>query len=83
MKIGENSSLSLDELKGALLTDEHGAEFRIIGFYVGLGDVTDVLVSIMGYDEEGNLEKDNISGVSLSSIKNWSIQLQRLQEIQA
>ena len=77
MKIGETSSLSLDELKGALLTNEHGAEFRIIGFYVDLRDATEVLVSIMGYDEEGNLEKDNICGVYLSSIKKWRIQLQR------
>ena len=76
MQIGANSSLSLNELKGALVTNEHGAEFRIHDFYVNLDDATKVLVSIRGYDDEGNLE-DGSCGVYLSSLKNWSIQLQR------
>ena len=76
MQIGKNSSLSLNELKGALVTNEHGAEFRIHDFYVNLDDATKVLVSIRSYDDEGNLEDDSC-GVELSSLKNWSIQLQR------
>ena len=36
MQIGKNSSLSLNELKGALLRNEHGAEFRNHDFYVNL-----------------------------------------------
>jgi len=76
MKIGKDSSLSLNELKGALITNEHGMEFRIHDFYINLDDATNVLVDIRGYDEEGNLE-DYSSGVYLSSIKNWTIQLQR------
>jgi len=76
MKIGKNSSLSLNELKGALITNEHGMEFRIHDFYINLDDATNVIVDIRGYDEEGNLE-DYSSGVYLSSIKNWTIQLQR------
>ena len=76
MQIGANSSLSLNELKGALIKNEHGMEFRIHDFYVNLDDATKVLVSIRGYDDEGNLE-DESTGIYLSSIKNWSIQLQR------
>jgi len=76
MQIGKDSSLSLNELKGALITNEHGMEFRIHDFYINLDDATNVLVDIRAYDEEGNLE-DYSSGVYLSSIKNWTIQLQR------
>ena len=76
MQIGKNSSLSLNELKGALLRNEHGAEFRIHDFFVQLDDATKVLVSMREYDDEGNLE-DGSCGVYLSSLKNWSIQLQR------
>ena len=76
MQIGANSSLSLNELKGALVTNEHGAEFRIHDFFVQLDDATKVLVSIREYDDEGNLE-DRSCVVYLSSLKNWSIQLQR------
>ena len=70
MQIGKDSSLSLNELKGALLRNEHGAEFRIHDFFVQLDDATKVLVSIREYDDEGNLE-DGSCGVYLSSLKNW------------
>tara|TARA_B100000424_G_scaffold95313_1_gene71693 strand:+ start:56 stop:301 length:246 start_codon:yes stop_codon:yes gene_type:complete len=76
MQIGKDSELSLNELKGALLRNENGAEFRINDFYVNLDDATKVLVDIRGYDEDFNLEKFS-TGVYLSDIKNWSIQLQR------
>ena len=76
MKIGEDSSLSLNELKGALISNEHGMEFRIHDFFVKLDDATNVLVAIRGYDDDGNLE-DYSCGVYLSSLKNWTIQLQR------
>ena len=75
MKIDKHSSLSLNQLKGALLTNEHGVEFRIHDFFVNLDDATKVLVSIKEYDDEGNLE-DETCGVYLSAIKNWTIQLQ-------
>ena len=76
MQIGKDSSLSLNELKGALVFNEHNVEFRIYDFYVNLDDATKVLVDIRGYDEDFNLEKFS-TGVYLSDIKNWSIQLQR------
>ena len=75
MQIGKDSSLSLNELKGALITNEHGMLFRIHDFFVKLDDATNVLVAIRGYDDDGNLE-DYSSGVYLSSIKNWKIYLQ-------
>ena len=76
MQIGKDSSLSLNELRGALLLNEHNAEFRIHDFYVNLDDATKVMVSIKKYDVEGNLEMYSC-GVELASLKNWSIQLQR------
>ena len=76
MQIGKDSSLSLNELKGALLRNEHGAEFRIHDFFVNLDDATKVMVAIREYDEEGNLEDDSCA-VELALLKNWSIQLQR------
>ena len=75
MQIGKDSSLSLNELKNALVINEHGMEFRIHDFFVKLDDATNVLVAIRGYDDDGNLE-DYSSAVYLSSIKNWKIYLQ-------
>ena len=46
MKIETNSSISLNVLRGALLTNEDGAEFRIHDFSVELDNLTEVLVSI-------------------------------------
>ena len=52
-----------------------GAEFRIQEFTVQLDDVTNVLVSLAGYDEEdGELVVE--ASISLSSIESWTIQLQ-------
>tara|TARA_A200000159_G_C7227379_1_gene298721 strand:- start:70 stop:315 length:246 start_codon:yes stop_codon:yes gene_type:complete len=76
MQIGKDSSLSLNELKGALLFNENNAEFRIRDFYVNLDDATKVMVALREYDEEGDL-MDGSCGVYLADIKNWSIQLQR------
>ena len=76
MQIGKDSSLSLNELKGAILLNEHNVIFRIRDFYVNLDDATKVMVAIKEYDEEGNL-MDGSCGVYLSSLTKWSIQLQR------
>ena len=76
MQIGKDSSLSLNELKGALLRNEHGAEFRIHDFYVNLDDATKVMVSLDKSDVYGDFELHSC-GVELASLKNWSIQLQR------
>ena len=74
MKIKGDSCLPLAALKGALLTNENGTEFRIHGFEVCLDDVTDVIVSLREYDEDGEL-LDGTIGVSFASINAWTIQL--------
>ena len=76
MQIGKDSSLSLNELKGALVFNEHNVEFRIHDFYVNLDDATKVMVSLQKSDVYGDFEMHS-TGVELASLKNWSIQLQR------
>tara|TARA_B100000614_G_scaffold246200_1_gene251988 strand:+ start:2994 stop:3230 length:237 start_codon:yes stop_codon:yes gene_type:complete len=75
MKIEKNSSLSLNQLKGALLTNEDGAEFRIHDFTVLLDNLSEVIVEIKEIDNEGNLD-DEIIGLVFSSLKKWTIQIQ-------
>ena len=75
MRIKENSFLPLAALEGALVINEHGAEFRIHGFQVALCDVTDVIVLLKEYDEGGELLGDTI-GMSFASLDRWTIQLQ-------
>ena len=75
MRIGTDSQLPLPALNGALLTNEHGAEFRIHDFFVNLGDATKVMVRLKGHDEEGEPTEGTV-GVYLDSIKSWKIQLQ-------
>ena len=79
MKIDGNSQLPLTALKGALLINEHGAEFRIDDFVVQLDDVTDVMVSLREYDKDGEL-RDGSVWISFPSIKSWTIQLQGEEE---
>ena len=76
MQIGKDSSLSLNELKGALLFNEDNETFRIRDFYVNLDDATKVMVSLDKSDVYGDFELHSC-GVELASLKNWSIQLQR------
>ena len=76
MQIGKDSSLSLNELKGAILLNEHNVIFRIRDFYVNLDDATKVMVSLDKSDVYGDFELHSC-GVELASLKNWSIQLQR------
>ena len=76
MQIGKDSSLSLNELKGAILLNEHNVTFRIRDFYVNLDDATKVMVSLDKSDVYGDFELHSC-GVELASLKNWSIQLQR------
>ena len=76
MQIGKDSSLSLNELKGAILLNEHNVTFRIRDFYVNLDDATKVMVSLDKSDVYGDFELHSC-GVELASLKNWSIQLKR------
>ena len=76
MQIGKDSSLSLNELKGALLMNKKNETFRIRDFYVNLDDATKVMVSLDKSDVYGDFELHSC-GVELASLKNWSIQLNR------
>ena len=76
MQIGKDSSLSLNELKGALLFNEQNETFRILDFFVNLDDATKVMVSLEKSDVYGDFELYSC-GVELASLKNWTIQLQR------
>ena len=65
MKIEKCSSIKLDVLKGALLTNENGGEFYIVDFHTCLDDLTNVLVSI----KTCWFWKYSLSSVSWASIK--------------
>ena len=70
----QTSSFDLNILKGALLINTHGAEFRIVGFHFYANDPTNVHVSIRAYNEEGELQK-GVESLSWASLSKWLIQL--------
>ena len=76
MRIKGDSYLPLDALRGALVTNEHGCEFRIHGFSIRLDEVTNVLVDLKAYDEDGKLDSEVTCGVSIHALESWTIQLQ-------
>ena len=71
MQIQKCSAIKLDVLKGALLTNKNGAEFRISHFEVNLEDLKSILVVI--YEPDDELGKVSIAW---DSIQDWSIQFQ-------
>ena len=73
MQIEKCSTIKLDVLKGALLTNKNGAEFRISHFEVNLEDLKSIHVVV--YQEEENFTLDKVS-IPWDSIQDWSIQFQ-------
>ena len=71
MQIEKCSAIKLDVLKGSLLTNKHGAEYRISHFEVNLEDLTSIHVVI--YEPDDELGKVSIAW---DSIQDWSIQFQ-------
>lgn len=71
MQIEKCSAIKLDVLKGALLTNKNGAEFRISHFEVNLEDLNSIHVVI--YEPDDELAKVSIAW---DSIQDWSIQFQ-------
>ena len=71
MQILQCSTIKLDVLKGALLTNKNGAEFRISHFEVNLEDLGSIHVVI--YEPDDELGKVSIAW---DSIQDWSIQFQ-------
>tara|TARA_A100000172_G_C2969157_1_gene85282 strand:+ start:68 stop:340 length:273 start_codon:yes stop_codon:yes gene_type:complete len=87
MKLDIESSLSLDDLKGAWLTNENDMTFRVDDFYVNLDDglgtddmfaFHDVWVTLIPIDlKNGEFSKTEKQGLTFQSLKNWTIKLNR------
>ena len=76
MKFITYSTVSTSVLKGALITNEHGAEFRCSGLGLNLSESNlEVVVQMQEYDGEGELMEGTVS-VPFNNLKDWTIQLQ-------
>ena len=77
MKLSNNSTVSVDTLKGAIVTNEHGAEFKCIGLAINISpdNSLEPILHVQEYDGEGELMEGTV-GLPLSSTNGWSIQLQ-------
>ena len=77
MKLSPNSTISVDALKGAIVTNEHGAEFKCIGLAINISpdNSLEPILHVQEYDGEGELMEGTV-GLPLSSTNGWSIQLQ-------
>ena len=73
MQIEKCSAIKLDDLKGALLTNNNGAEFRISHFEVNFEDLKSIHVVV--YQEKDCFLLDKQS-IAWDSIQDWSIQFQ-------
>ena len=73
MQIEKCSAIKLDVLKGALLTNKNGAEFRISHFEVNLEDLKSIHVVV--YREKDCFLLDKVS-IAWDSIQDWSIEFQ-------
>jgi len=77
MKLSPNSTISVDALKGAIVTNQHGAEFKCIGLAINISpdNSLEPILHVEEYDGEGELMEGTV-GLPLSSTNGWSIQLQ-------
>ena len=77
MKLSSNSTISVDALKGAIVTNQHGAEFKCIGLAINISpdNSLEPILHVEEYDGEGELMEGTV-GLPLSSTNGWSIQLQ-------
>ena len=77
MKLSPNSTVSVDALVGAIVTNEHGAEFKCIGLAINISpdNSLEPILHVEEYDGEGELMEGTV-GLPLSSTNGWSIQLQ-------
>ena len=73
-----SSTLSLDTLKGALLTNTNGAEFRLVGFCFHASDPTKVYASVQQYDLETGKLEEPVTNLSWASLTDWDIQVQEV-----
>ena len=65
MKLSSNSTVSVDALKGALVTNEHGAEFKCIGLAIMIttDNLLEPILHVMAYDEEGEETLEGLIGL--------------------
>jgi hypothetical protein len=77
MKLSPNSTISVDALKGAIVINQHGAEFKCIGLAINISpdNSLEPILHVEEYDGEGELMEGTV-GLPLSSTNGWSIQLQ-------
>ena len=77
MKLSPNSTISVDALRGAIVTNEHGAEFKCIGLAINISpdNSLEPILHVQEYDGEGELMEGTV-GIPLSSTNGWSLQLQ-------
>jgi len=77
MKLSSNSTLPVDALRGAIVTNEHGSEYKCIGLALNISsaNLLEPILHVQEYDGEGELMEGTV-GLPLSALKGWSIQLQ-------
>ena len=73
MELSHNSSIDPSVLVGALITNENGADFKVIGLELKLPDFEPVLM-LQQLVEFGQLSTCTV-GVLLADTKGWVIQL--------
>ena len=78
MKLSPNSTISVDALKGAVLTNKEGFEYKCIDLAIMIttDNLLEPILHVMAYDEEGEETLEGLIGLQISSLKGWSIQLQ-------
>ena len=72
MKVLKNSQIRLETLNHAIITNDHGEEFRISHWEVNIENIHEILVVC---HREKDLLSEEIT-LTWESIKDWSIQLQ-------
>ena len=72
----ESSSFDLNILKGALLTNPNGAEFRIVGLFFYANAPTKIYVSVREHDCETGELLEGATGLCWDSLTDWDLQVQ-------
>lgn len=73
MKTADHTSLDINAIKGALVTNTHGAEFYIVGISVDL-ESHEIMIWMREPSDEDDT-KPATFGVYWNSIKDWDIHL--------
>jgi len=71
----DSSFFDINVLKGALLTNTNGAEFRIVGFSFYASNPTEILVNIREYDMETGELLEGTTGIAWASLSDWRLQI--------